>query len=250
MYEILKILNAFTQTINMLTTEKPPLDPSKEKEYRQSVWEGAKTIFAANLVDFGEGNVSMRVRKRDEMFITPTQNDYATLQPEDMVHLTFEGMQISKGRPASSEYRLHAAIYQARKKAKCVIHTHSSYASILATAWQKIPVLLEEMLFFLGGEIQVAEYGQAGTDIVGEKALKAMNIDGTNGVLMANHGVLVCGKDMPSAVKNAKLVEKLAQIYWGAALLGKVHTVEEENWPKLIELYKGVNSTAPRKKKA
>ncbi len=232
----------------MTTTDNPPLDPSKENEYRQSVWKGAKTIFAANLVDFGEGNVSMRVRKRDEMFITPTQNDYATLQPEDLVHLTFEGTQLSKGRPASSEYRLHAAVYRARKKAKCVIHTHSVYACILAAAKQKIPVLLEEMLFFLGGEIQVAEYGQAWTDAIGEQALKAMG--DTNGVLMTNHGVLVCGKDMRSTVKNAKLVEKLAQIYWGAAQLGPVQTVDEKYWPKFLELYKGMSSTAPRKKKA
>lgn len=230
-----------------MTTDNPQLDPSKEAEYRNTVWKGAKTIFAANLVDFGEGNVSMRVKKRDEMFITPTQNDYATVQPEDVVHLTFEGTQLSKGRPASSEYRLHAAIYQARKKAKCVIHTHSVYACILGAANQKIPVLLEEMLIFLGGEIQVADYGRAGTDAIGEQALKAMGE--TNGVLMTNHGALVCGKDMQSAVKNAKLVEKLAQIYWGAAQLGSVQTVDKSNWQGFLDIFKGMSSTAPRKKK-
>ena len=122
------------------------------------------------------------------------------------------------------------------------------YACILAAANQKIPVLLEEMLIFLGGEIQVAAYGQAGTDVIGEHALKAMGE--TNGVLMTNHGVLVCGKDMPSTVKNAKLVEKLAQIYWGAAQLGPVQTVDKSNWPRFLEIYKGMSSTAPRRKKA
>ncbi|RLI65568.1 MAG: class II aldolase/adducin family protein [Promethearchaeia archaeon] len=225
--------------INMLTQEK-------EKKYREIVLQGAKEIYKANLVDFGEGNVSMRVKKRDEMFITPTQNDYATLKLEDIVHIQFDGTQLSEGRPASSEYRLHSAIYKERPKAKCVIHTHSVYACILGAVQQKIPVLLEEMIFFLGGEIEVAEFTPAGTDDIGEIALKAMG--DKNAVLLTNHGVVVCGKDMTSAVKNAKLVEKLSQIYWGAAHLGKIQTIEEKYWKKWLELYKAVNNTAKFKR--
>ena len=225
--------------INMLTQEK-------EKKYREIVLQGAKEIYKANLVDFGEGNVSMRVKKRDEMFITPTQNDYATLKLEDIVHIQFDGTQLSEGRPASSEYRLHSAIYKARPKAKCVIHTHSVYACILGAVQQKIPVLLEEMIFFLGGEIEVAEFTPAGTDDIGEIALKAMG--DKNAVLLTNHGVVVCGKDMTSAVKNAKLVEKLSQIYWGAAQLGKIQTIEVKYWKKWLDLYKSVNNTAKFKR--
>ena len=223
-----------------------PLTEEKEKKYREIVLNGAKEIFRANLVDFGEGNVSVRVRKQEEMFITPTQNDYSTLKLDEIVHIQFDGTQLSKGRPASSEYRLHSAIYRARPKAKCIIHTHSVYACILAAAKQKIPVLLEEMIFFLGGEIEIADYTPAGTEKIGEVALKAMG--DKNGVLLTNHGVLVCGKDMKSAIKNAKLVEKLAQIYWGAAQIGKVETVDPQYWQKWLDLYKAMNSTAPRKK--
>ena len=219
----------------------------KETEYREIVLNGANEIFKANLVEFGEGNVSIRVKKQDEMFITPTQNDYSTLILDEIVHIQFDGTQLSKGRPASSEYRLHASIYRARPKAKCIIHTHSVYACMLAAVKQKIPVLLEEMICFLGGEIEVADYTPAGTQEIGEVALKAMG--DKNGVLLTNHGVLVCGKNMTSAVKNAKLVEKLSQIYWGAAQIGEVQTVKPEYWKKWLDLYKAMNSTVPRKKK-
>ncbi len=70
-----------------------------------------------------------------------------------------------------------------------------------------------------------------------------------NGVLLTNHGVLVCGKDMKSAVKNAKLIEKLSQIYWGAAQIGIIQTVDPKYWQKWLDLYKAMNSTVPRKKK-
>ena len=118
---------------------------------------------------------------------------------------------------------------------------------MLAAVKQKIPVILEEMNLFLGGEIEVADYTPAGTQEIGEVALKAMG--DKNGVLLTNHGVLVCGKNMTSAVKNAKLVEKLSQIYWGAAQIGKFQTVEPEYWQKWLDLYKAMNSTVPRKKK-
>ena len=224
-----------------------PITEKKEKEYREIVLNGAKKIFKANLVEFGEGNVSVRVKKQEEMFITPTQNDYSTLKLNEIVHIQFDGTQLSQGRPASSEYRLHTSIYRARPKAKCIIHTHSVYACMLAAVKQKIPVLLEEMIFFLGGEIEVADYTPAGTQEIGEVALKAMG--DKNGVLLTNHGVLVCGKNMTSAVKNAKLVEKLSQIYWGAAQIGEVQTVEPKYWQKWLDLYKAMNSTVPRKKK-
>jgi L-fuculose-phosphate aldolase len=225
-----------------------PVTEEKDKEYREVVLNGSKKIFKANLVEFGEGNVSIRVKKQEEMFITPTQNDYSTLKLDEIVHIEFDGTQLSKGRPASSEYRLHTSIYRARPKAKCIIHTHSVYACMLASVKQKIPVLLEEMIFFLGGEIEVADYTPARTQEIGEVALKAMG--DKNGVLLTNHGVLVCGKDMKSAVKNAQLIEKLSQIYWGAAQIGeKIQTVDPKYWQKWLDLYKSVNSTVPRKKK-
>ena len=225
-----------------------PITEKKEKEYREIVLNGAKKIFKANLVEFGEGNVSVRVKKQDEMFITPTQNDYSTLKLDEIVHIQFDGTQLSKGRPASSEYRLHTSIYRARPKAKCIIHTHSIYACMLAAVKQKIPVLLEEMILFLGGEIEVADYTPAGTQEIGTVALKAMG--DKNGVLLTNHGVLVCGKDMKSTVKNAQLIEKLSQIYWGASQIGKeIQTVDPKYWQKWLDLYKAMNSTVPRKKK-
>ncbi len=221
------------------------LSLEQQQDYRRQVWTAAKDIYNAGLVSFGEGNVSMRVGKKEECFMTPTQNDYATLTPEEIVYMGFDGAQYSQGRPASSEYRLHVTLYQARPKLKCVIHTHSPYAAMLSVMKKKIPVLLEEMLVFLGGEVQVAEYGQAGTDQLGKNAINAMGE--TNAVLMTNHAVVVCGKDMPTAVRNARLVEKMALIYWGALMGNSVHSIDPQYWPKFQEYYRSLYSTASKK---
>jgi len=223
------------------------MEPKEETEYRQLVVDGAKTIFAKGLVDFGEGNVSIRVKKTDEFFITPSQNDYENMKLEDVVQMKCDGTQISKGKPSSSEYRLHAAIYMARPKAGCVIHNHSPYASMLAVAGKDLPVLFEEMTTFLGGPVKVAKYGQSGSEDLGKNALEAMGE--TNSCFLQSHGVLVCGRDLKGAIKAATLIEKMSQVYLGAMQLGKAESIDEKYLPKFKDYFKGLSATySPPKK--
>lgn len=210
---------------------KPSLD-----NLRMELVNGAKAIFSKGLVDVGEGNVSVRIPKKQELLITPTFNLYETMKKEDVVHLKFDGAQLSKGKCASSEYRLHVAIYKARPKAQCVIHTHSPYATMLSVARIKIPILLEEMVVFLGGEVNVSEFGRAHTDEMGEKPLRALST--TNAVLLANHGVLVCGRTVEHAIKMAELVEKMAKIFWGSSQIGEPVNISKEasRFKKIFDL--------------
>ncbi len=69
---------------------------SDEDVYRNMVVEGAKAVFEAGLVQYGEGNVSVRVKKQEECWITPSQNDYANFTAEEAVHIQFDGTQSPK----------------------------------------------------------------------------------------------------------------------------------------------------------
>lgn len=198
---------------------------SEYENLLKDVLNGAKSIYERKLVQKGEGNISARISNLNELIITPTLNDYKTLDLNDLVHLNFNGQKISHGREASSEYRLHVALYQARPRAKYVIHTHSPYASMFSIARKSIPVLFEEMVIFLGGSIPISDFGRANTYEIADTAIKGMA--DKNAVLMANHGVLACARTIDDAVKIVELVEKMAKIYWGALQIGNVVTIEE-----------------------
>jgi len=200
---------------------------------KMDVVKGAKAIFRKGLVDIGEGNVSIRIPKKRELLITPTFNRYEVMAKDDVVHLRFDGTQLSKGKRASTEYRLHVAVYDARPRAQCVIHTHSPHATILSIARKKIPILMEEMVILLGGTVNVSEFGLAHTEGIGERAVKALGT--TNAALLANHGVLVCGRTMEHTVKMAELVEKMAKIYWGSLQIGKPVVISKKTCPRFIE---------------
>ena len=207
------------------------MEPNLENRLRRKVVAGAKLIFSKGLVNVGEGNLSIRAHESEDLFITPTLNQYEEMIESDVVHLRFDGKQISEGKCASTEYRLHIAVYKARPKIRCVIHTHSLYATMFSVARKRIPVILEEMILFLGGSVNVSEFAPAHTDILGETVVNTLGV--RNAILMANHGVLVCGRTMEYAVKTAELVEKIAMIYWGASQIGKPVTINKGVYSKL-----------------
>jgi len=217
----------------------------KEALYRTEVVKGAKAIFNKGLVDFGEGNVSVRNGKKEELFITPSFNNYETLTRDQVVHMKFDGTPLSTGKLPSTEAIMHIMIYQSRPKVHSVIHTHSPYATILSINQMGIPIIMEEQVAFLGGSVDISPFGEAHTEKIGQSALKALGIK--NGALIANHGVIVCGKSVEHAVKFAELIEKLAKVYWGALQVGDPKIIPEDQCDKFKKLFNSLFANYPRK---
>lgn len=217
---------------------------TREEKLRLDVVEGAKAIFTKGLVESGEGNVSIRNGKKEEFFITPSFNQYSTLKKEDIVHLDFQGNPLSAGKLPSTEAKMHIAIYKSRPKVQAVIHTHSTFASMFSTIRKKIPIIMEEMYIFLGGAIDISDFGEAHTEEIGQVALNALGTK--NAALLANHGVIVCGKSLDHAVKFAELVEKLAKIYWGALQIGEPKVFSKDNLTRFEKLYESLFANYPR----
>jgi L-fuculose-phosphate aldolase len=219
---------------------------NKEDQLRRDVVKGAKAIFTKGLVETGEGNVSVRNGKKEELFITPSFNQYETLKPNEIVHLNFEGKALSAGKLPSTEAKMHIAIYKSRPKVQAVIHTHSPFATMLSIVQKKIPIIMEEMYIFLGGSIDVSEFGEAHTIEIGDVALKALDIK--NAALLANHGVIVCGKSLDHAIKFAELVEKLAKIYWGALQIGEPNIISDIHLKRFKKLFQSLFANFSRRK--
>ena len=55
---------------------------------------------------------------------------------------------------------------------------------------------------------------------------------------MANHGLLTVGRDPADAMKVAALVERTAQIAWGARALGEIVPLPEETRARFAPIYK------------
>ena len=201
----------------------------KWQSERTAVVQAAQQLLRLGLVAATSGNVSMRLEgdeKEGLIAVTPAGTDYQTMTPEDIVVVDYDVDVIEGDTVPSSESLTHVAVYKARSDISAVIHTHSIYASVLAVAGVPLPPILDELVAYLGGPVEVAEYGFPSTEDLGEKAIQAMGE--RNAVFIRNHGVLAAGRDMPDALRSCELVERAAQIYIQARALGSVRTLPSE----------------------
>ena len=191
--------------------------------------------YTEKLVAGTSGNVSTFDREQGLMLITPSSLDYLIMRPEDIVVMKLDGTVVEGSLKPSSEWRLHAELYKGIEQANAVIHTHSPRATSFAVVHEIIPLILIEMLYFLGGDVPLAGFGMPGTPEVGINAVKVMQ--NRNSCLLANHGVVAFGKDLEEAYIRAVYVEDAATIYHFARQLGTPIPVPAEAAAALRERY-------------
>ena len=217
----------------------------KWQSERTVVVQAAQQLLRLGLVAATSGNVSMRLEgdeKEGLIAVTPASTDYETMTPEDIVVVDYDVDVIEGDAVPSSESLTHVAVYKARSDISAVIHTHSIYASVLAVAGVPLPPILDELVAYLGGPVEVAEYGFPSSEDLGEKAIQAMGE--RNAVFIRNHGVLAAGRDMPDALRACELVERAAQIYIQARALGSVRTLPSEVVEAELNIFRMRQGTA------
>lgn len=187
----------------------------------------AKDMLRRGLVEGTAGNISAR-RPDGNIVITPSSVDYRDMQLDDLVLVDPQGavLHAADGRSPSSEMQLHLACYHAFDDIGSVIHSHPVWATMFAIAHQPIPACIDEFAVYCGGDVRCTDYAASGTPDVGANAVKAL--DGRGAALIANHGMVAVGPRPDKALHITALVERTAQIVWGARALGGPVPIPED----------------------
>lgn len=193
----------------------------------QAVLAAAKAMLHKGLVEGTAGNISAR-RADGSIVITPSSVDYEDMTLDDLVVLDVDGgvLAARPGRSPSSEKALHLACYKAFDDVGSVIHSHPVHATMFAVARVPIPACIDEFAIYVGGDVAVAEYAASGTDAVGAAAVDALQ--GRGAALIANHGMVAVAADPARALHVTGLVERSAEIVWGARRLGPLHPLPDD----------------------
>ncbi|MCA2289709.1 L-fuculose-phosphate aldolase [Mycobacterium avium] len=193
----------------------------------QAVLDAAKDMLRRGLVEGTAGNISAR-RSDGNIVITPSSVDYRDMQLDDLVLIDPAGsvLQAAQGRSPSTEMQLHLACFAAFDDIGCVIHSHPVWATMFAIAHQSIPACIDEFAVYCGGDVRCAEYAASGSPDVGANAVKALQ--GRGAALIANHGLVAVGPRLDKVLHITALVERTAQIVWGARALGGPVPIPED----------------------
>ncbi|OWZ84780.1 class II aldolase [Natranaerobius trueperi] len=203
----------------------------------KKVLEVSKKMASLGLIQGTWGNVSARVKtdKGEYITITPSGMDYEKMKVEDMVILDASGNVISGTNKPSSEYRLHLGIYKHRKDINGIVHTHSPYSTAMAISHTEIPPACEDLVQVIGGSVSVASYAHPGTVKLSENVVFALS--DKMAVLLANHGLVSCGRTLEEALKAAQIVEKSAMATVYAKLFGGAIHLPKKEIEKMRDFY-------------
>jgi L-fuculose-phosphate aldolase len=184
------------------------IDDSKYFMERKTVAEFMKRLYDRKLTTASGGNISLRLN--EEMFcITPSAIDKGNLHPEQIAVVTFQGENLTPDIPLSIETEMHRAVLLQRPDRNAVVHAHPVFASAFATAQPcGIDTHLSAEAYYMIGDVVNVPYELMGTKSLA-MAVKQY-IEGSEAILMENHGALTVGKDILRAFECMDLLERIA----------------------------------------
>ena len=211
---------------------------TQELALRRSIVEACLWMNSSGLNQGTSGNIS--VRHDGTMLISPSGVPYEQLEPDDIVAMPLEGeygsYQAKGNNIPSSEWRFHLDIMRARPDVGAIVHTHSLYATTLAICRKEIPACHYMIAASGGPNIRCAGYATYGTKELSILALEALK-DRTC-CLLANHGMIATGANVPKAMWLAVELETIAKQYYLSLAIGGPVLLPEAEIENVKERFK------------
>ncbi len=178
----------------------PPKSPDATP--RQALVEASLELVRRGLNEGTAGNISVRQPSKGKaggMLITPSGIPPEATTPRMIaaMRLDSDGTATGPNKP-SSEWRLHRDILAARADVGAVVHTHSTYCTVLACQHRSIPALHYMIAASGRPEIRCTPYVPFGTQELSDLIVEHLG-DG-HGVLLGNHGMVATGADLAQAM--------------------------------------------------
>ena len=206
-------------------------------EIRKKLIQVTKNSIREKLNLNSEGNVSFKLG--DQIYITPSGIDGLSIKECDICKLSLKG-DIKGGENPSSELSLHLKIYENFSDINSIVHTHSTWASIISCMQLNIPSFHYMVAEFGGDNIRCADYATFGTVELGTKVVKAL--DGRKGCLLSNHGQVTIGKNLDEAFSLSKALEKLSKQYYFCLLSKTYNILDKKEMRKILDLFSDYKS--------
>lgn len=202
-------------------------------DLREGIVVAVRALTAHNLNRGTAGNVS--ARWNEGFLVTPTGLAGDEMQPGDIVPMAMDGSWHGARKP-SSEWRFHRDLYAARAEARAIVHAHSPFATALACIGADIPPFHYMIARFGGNSVRCAAYATFGTQELSDAALAAL--EDRCACLLANHGLLVFGRDLRHALDLAVEFESLCEQYWRALQIGRPVLLSDAEMEVVLEKFR------------
>ncbi len=182
-----------------------------EADLRQQMSTLCASLFARGFSVGTAGNVSAKLP--DGILMTPTNATLGDIEPDRISKIDRDGNHVGGDKP-TKEVFLHQAFYETRPDAGAVVHLHSTWATALSCLVDTdpddcVPPLTPYVVMRVG-KVKLVPYVKPGDPKSGDLI---RDLDGKYAaVLLANHGPVVSGASLFSAVCAAEELEETAKL--------------------------------------
>ena len=170
------------------------------------------------------GHINFSTRVDERRMILTSSGLIAELRPDTLAVVDVDGT-VEEGElnPSTVEIvGMHAVVYRLREDVAAVLHTHSPHVTAFALANRPLACRYEPLL--RRGQrdpIPVVSWAPRGSqEFFAGIADALVAADGTNALLLGNHGVLVFGRSAMAAVKLLIILEEAAEAELRAVAIG------------------------------
>lgn len=202
------------------------------EELKKELIEYGKLAGVKNFTPGFSGNLSARCG--DKILITATGTANGYLSEDDFALIDFDGNKIEGDKKPSSEKMLHVEFYRQREDINYIFHVHSPYLTAFSAAGKALDKNILAEIVYCFDYIPLAEYALPGSKELVENTSKFFK--DFDVVLMANHGVIVGGKDVKDAYLKLELCEAYAQTVLFSNFLGGAKMLPSEEVKKIYSL--------------
>jgi L-fuculose-phosphate aldolase len=225
------IINSILEELNVSIENKSERPNMLLKKERTEVVAYCKKLITAGLTTGTGGNISIFNREAGLYAISPSGMDYFETEPEDIVVMDLAGRVVDGERKPSSEHALHQIFYTDREDIGAVVHTHSTYSTVLSTLREGLPAS-SYLVAFAGPDVRCGKYASYGTPELAKVTFEAMR--DRQAALMANHGLIAGARDIAGAFTVAEQIEQCAKVYVMARAIGKPVFLDPDEMERMM----------------
>ena len=178
-----------------------------------------------NLHEAVANHFSLAVNKDGSQFlINPSQMHFSRIRSSDLLLLDANNSETlhQMEAPDPTAWGLHGALHRLCPHAKCAMHVHPTYATVLSTLMDSnLPPIDQSSAMFYNRVIIDTEYGGLAFESEGERCAALFKDKKKFVMVMGNHGVLVIGETVSETFDRLYYFERAAQTYILALQTGK-----------------------------
>jgi ribulose-5-phosphate 4-epimerase/fuculose-1-phosphate aldolase len=156
--------------------------------------------------------------------INPNQRHFARIKASDLLLLDADDPDVLNrpDAPDPTAWGLHGSVHRLVPHARCVMHVHSIFATVLASLEDSsLPPIDQNSAMFFNRTVIDGNYGGLAFEEEGTRCAGMLGDPKVQVMIMGNHGVLVIGATVAEAFNRLYYFERAAETYIRALQTGR-----------------------------